>query len=138
MTPPLEAAPQTPPSQPDPPSHEARTTALNLPADPPVTILTVTAGPDMGFKFRIKPNALTRIGRETDNDVVLDDKATSRHHAQIQFQDGKYVLKDLGSANGTLVNDRRVTEQALSDGDLIKVGQNVILTTIVGLSTPAR
>jgi pSer/pThr/pTyr-binding forkhead associated (FHA) protein len=104
---------------------------LGLPTAQPVAILTVTAGPDMGFKFRIKPTAITRIGRETDNDVVLDDKATSRHHAQIQFQEGKYVLTDLGSANGTLVNDRRVPGSTLSEGDLIKIGQNVILVSIL-------
>jgi pSer/pThr/pTyr-binding forkhead associated (FHA) protein len=109
-----------------------------MPTAPLVAILTVTAGPDTGFKFRIKPTAITHIGREADNDVVLDDPATSRRHAQIQFQDGKYVLTDLGSANGTLVNDQRVTERALSDGDLIKVGQNVILTSIIGSSAPAR
>ena len=111
---------------------------LGVPAAPPVAILTVTAGPDMGFKFRIKPTAIARIGRETDNEVVLDDKATSRHHAQIQFQDGKYVLADLGSANGTLLNDQRVTESALSDGDLIKIGQNVILASILESSAQAR
>jgi pSer/pThr/pTyr-binding forkhead associated (FHA) protein len=111
---------------------------LSVPAAPPAAILTVTAGPDMGFKFRIKPTAVTQIGRETDNDVVLDDPAASRHHAQIQFQDGNYVLGDLGSANGTLVNDQRITERALSDGDAIRVGQNVILTSIIGSSPPAR
>jgi pSer/pThr/pTyr-binding forkhead associated (FHA) protein len=107
---------------------------LGVPSAPPVAILTVTAGPDMGFKFRIKPTAVTRIGRETDNEVVLDDQATSRRHAQIQFQDGKYVLTDLGSANGTLVNDQRVTERTLSDRDVIRIGQNVILTSITGTS----
>jgi len=135
---PAQAAPSTPPSVQGPPSHEAKTMVLGVPAAPPVAILTVTAGPDMGFKFRIKPTAVTRIGRETDNDVVLDDQATSRRHAQIQFQDGKYVLTDLGSANGTLLNDQRVTERTLSDGDVIRIGQNVILTSIVGSSAPAR
>jgi pSer/pThr/pTyr-binding forkhead associated (FHA) protein len=104
---------------------------------PPAAILTVTAGPDTGFKFRIKPTAVTTIGREADNDVVLDDPATSRRHAQIQFQDGNYVLTDLASANGTLVNGQRVTERALAHGDLIKVGQNVILASIVE-SSPSR
>jgi pSer/pThr/pTyr-binding forkhead associated (FHA) protein len=111
---------------------------LGVPSAPPVAILTVTAGPDMGFKFRIKPTTVTHIGRETDNDVVLDDQATSRRHAQIQFQDGKYVLTDLGSANGTLVNDQRVTERTLSDGDAIRIGQNIIRISIVGSSAPAR
>jgi pSer/pThr/pTyr-binding forkhead associated (FHA) protein len=107
-------------------------------AAPPVAILTVTAGPDMGFKFRVKPAEITRLGRETDNEVVLDDPATSRHHAQIQFHDGRYVLTDLGSANGTYVNDQRVNAHPLSDGDRIRVGQNVLLTSIVGPPAPAR
>jgi pSer/pThr/pTyr-binding forkhead associated (FHA) protein len=102
-----------------------------VPVAPPVAILTVTAGPDMGFKFRIKPTEITRLGRETDNDVVLDDPATSRHHAQIQFHEGKYALTDLGSANGTYVNDQRVTERALADADQIRVGQNVLKISIV-------
>lgn len=109
-----------------------------VPAVPPAAILTVTAGPDTGFKFRIQPTAITYIGRGADNDVVLDDPATSRRHAHIRFQDGNYVLTDLGSANGTLVNGQRVAERALSHGDLIKVGQNEILTSIVGSSPSAR
>src|SRR4029077_17985165 len=90
----------------------------------------VTAGPDAGFKFRIKPTAIARVGRETDNEEVPDDKAASRHHAQILFHGVNYLLTELGSENGTLVNDRRVNESALSDGDLIKIGQNVILVSI--------
>jgi pSer/pThr/pTyr-binding forkhead associated (FHA) protein len=101
-----------------------------MPVAPPIAFLTVTAGPDTGFKFRIKANAVTAIGRGTDSDVVLDDPATSRKHAHIEFADGKYVLKDQGSANGTLVNDQRVTEKALADGDVIKIGQNVIRISI--------
>jgi pSer/pThr/pTyr-binding forkhead associated (FHA) protein len=108
-----------------------------MPTAPPVAILTVTAGPDKGFKFRVKATAIVGIGRETDNDVVLDDMATSRHHAQIQFHDGAYVLTDLGSANGTLVNGQRIDERVLSDGDSVMVGQNVILTSIVGSSPSA-
>ena len=101
-----------------------------IPVAPPLAVLTVTAGPDTGFKFRIKPNAITAIGRGTDSDIVLDDPATSRRHAHVEFAAGKYVLKDQGSANGTLVNDQRVTEKALSDGDVIKIGQNVLKISI--------
>ena len=101
-----------------------------VPVAAPPAILTVTVGPDLGFKFRIKGHEITRIGRETDNDVVLDDPATSRHHAQIEFRDGRYILTDLGSANGTLVNNQRITAHALSDGDAMKFGQNVIVITI--------
>ena len=96
-----------------------------------MAILTVMSGPDMGFRFRIKPSAVSAMGRDIENDVVLDDPATSRNHAQIQFRDGVYVLTDLGSANGTLVNDQRITERALSDGDRIRVGQDEIVISIM-------
>jgi pSer/pThr/pTyr-binding forkhead associated (FHA) protein len=101
-----------------------------MPVAPPVAVLTVTAGPDTGFKFRVKPNAVTAIGRGTDSDIVLDDPATSRKHAHIEFADGRYVLKDQGSANGTLVNEQRVTEKPLADGDVIKIGQNTLKISI--------
>lgn len=105
---------------------------LNVMPAAPAAILTVVEGPDQGFKFRIKPAAATHLGRETDNDVVLDDPATSRHHAEIVFRDGGYVLTDLRSANGTFVNDRSTTEAPLKDGDLIRLGQNVIRISIAG------
>jgi pSer/pThr/pTyr-binding forkhead associated (FHA) protein len=102
-----------------------------LPTAAPMAILTVLSGPDMGFRFRIKPTVVAGMGRDMANEVVLDDPATSRNHAQIQFRKGAYVLTDLGSANGTLVNDQRVTERALSDGDRIKIGQNEIVISIM-------
>src|SRR4051812_44678041 len=130
--PPPPAATATQPPRPAPaPQPQATTMVLGaVPAAPPVAILTVTAGPDTGFKFRVKSNAMTAIGRGTDSDVVLDDPATSRRHAHIEFAGGKYVLKDAGSANGTLVNEQRVTEKALSDGDVIKIGQNILKISI--------
>ncbi len=104
---------------------------LNVVPAAPAAILTVSEGPDQGFKFRIKPAATTHIGRETDNDVVLDDPATSRHHAEILFHEGHYVVKDLGSANGTYVNEQRVSERALADGDAIRIGQNVVKIALI-------
>lgn len=97
----------------------------------PMAILTVKAGPDVGFKFRIKPLAKAYIGRDTDNDVVLDDPGTSRSHAQIEFRDGTYVVTDLGSVNGTLVNGERVVERALVNGDRITVGQDELVISIM-------
>ena len=105
--------------------------APRTPVGPPNAILTVMSGPDMGFRFRIKSNVVAGVGRDVENEVVLDDPATSRHHAQIEFRDGAFVLIDLGSANGTLVNDQRVTERSLSDGDRIKVGQDEMVISII-------
>jgi ABC-type multidrug transport system ATPase subunit/pSer/pThr/pTyr-binding forkhead associated (FHA) protein/ABC-type multidrug transport system permease subunit len=64
-----------------------------------------------------------RIGRNRDNDVVLDDPLVSRHHAELRAaQGGGWVVADLGSFNGTFVNGRRVDESPLKDHDLVGIG----------------
>jgi DNA-binding response OmpR family regulator len=71
---------------------------------------------------------LTTIGRWEDNDVVVDDRWVSRNHARIRREGEQYVLEDLESRNGTLVNGRRITDQAvLADGDRIQVAPLVEL-----------
>ncbi len=62
------------------------------------------------------------IGRSQKCHVVLEDKRSSRKHSLIQQKNGKFYLKDLGSANGTLLNGERVDEQELQSGDAIKIG----------------
>jgi hypothetical protein len=64
--------------------------------------------------------ASTAIGREPDNDVVLAVSQVSRHHARLEWDGRRYLLRDLGSKNGTLVNgERLVAPRALQDGDQI-------------------
>ena len=68
-------------------------------------------------------SALFRIGRHSDNDLVLNDGSISRHHAQLQrHRDGSFSLRDLESLNGVLVNGEKVEERALADGDLLEIG----------------
>ncbi|HZP90808.1 MAG TPA: DUF3662 and FHA domain-containing protein [Actinomycetota bacterium] len=74
-----------------------------------------------GTTFRIRTQTVT-IGRLPECDVVLSDPGASRRHAQIRTESGDYVLTDLGSTNGTLVNDRPVREHVLADGDRITIG----------------
>jgi hypothetical protein len=62
------------------------------------------------------------IGRDPQNDVVLDDRRVSRKHAEIRLRLGRYTLYDLQSTNGTYVNGRRVAEKVLENGDKISVG----------------
>ncbi len=62
------------------------------------------------------------IGRDPQNDVVLDDRRVSRKHAEIRLRLGRYTLYDLQSTNGTYVNGRRVAEKVLEDGDKVSVG----------------
>ena len=62
------------------------------------------------------------IGRDPQNDIVLDDRRVSRKHAEIRLRLGRYTLYDLQSTNGTYVNGRRVAEMVLSDGDRVAIG----------------
>ena len=63
------------------------------------------------------------IGRETGNDIVVIDLNASRQHAQIEFEaQGIWVITDLGSTNGTLVNGQPVQRRGLQNGDRITIG----------------
>jgi chromosome segregation ATPase len=65
----------------------------------------------------------TSIGRTPDNDVQIDTKFVSRHHAVILTGPTHAIIEDLNSTNGVLVNNRRITRQSLKDGDGITVGK---------------
>ena len=67
------------------------------------------------------------IGRDPENDLVLDDRRVSRRHAEIRLRLGRYTLYDLQSTNGTFVNGRRVAEVVLSDGDRIAIGGSELI-----------
>jgi hypothetical protein len=71
----------------------------------------------------------TRLGRESDNHVVLEDERVSLHHALITVREGVYWLEDLGSTNGTFVgDDRRVmAAHPLVDGEEIRLGGVVLV-----------
>ena len=64
----------------------------------------------------------TRLGRLPDNDIVLEDKRVSRHHAEVVQQAGRWILRDTGSTNGTALNGKIVKEAALKPGDTISLG----------------
>ena len=74
---------------------------------------------------------LVRIGRGGDNDIVLMDREISRHHAEVRAEGEGYVLADLGSTNGTFVNDQRVMRPwRLRDGDQISLAGRASLVFI--------
>jgi Protein of unknown function (DUF3662)/FHA domain len=64
----------------------------------------------------------TRLGRLPDNDIVLSDKRVSRHHAEVVQRDGRWVVRDAGSTNGTAVNGKILKESVLKGGDIISLG----------------
>jgi pSer/pThr/pTyr-binding forkhead associated (FHA) protein len=70
---------------------------------------------------------LITIGRRADNDVVIDNLAVSRYHARVVEDSGAFFIEDIGSTNGTYLNDMRVAKQRLRAGDQIRIGKHVLV-----------
>lgn len=79
------------------------------------------SGRETGQMFNLTGKTVT-LGRDATCQIVLDDPHISRAHAQITCNGSDVVIKDLGSTNGIFVNGKKVTEQALLDGDKILIG----------------
>lgn len=88
--------------------------------------LTIIQGPDQGRVFDVDGLVAT-IGRDPECEVLLRDPGISRHHARLDCTNGRCLLKDLGSANGTHVNGVRIKDADVQVGDQVRVG-NTILT----------
>ena len=85
-------------------------------------MLVSLIGPNKGARFLLEPE-LTHIGRATANEIFLDDVTVSRKHAEIRKSGKTYLLKDLGSLNGTYLNGEIVAAKTLSDGDELQIGK---------------
>ncbi|HHH30285.1 MAG TPA: response regulator [Polyangiaceae bacterium] len=90
-----------------------------------VARLVVLDGPGRGRKYKIAERAI--IGRSSTCDVIIDDGEVSRRHAQIVSADEGFVIEDLGSRNGTVVNGVPVERGPLAIGDKIQLSERVIL-----------
>ena len=88
--------------------------------------LVMIAGPFLGKKYPLIEDDTFTVGREDGNFVVVDMDNVSRRHAQVRLRDGRYFVKDLGSTNGTYLNDEEIREeQPLRNGDLVKIGSAI-------------
>jgi len=74
--------------------------------------------------YRLQTHRPFTIGRDPGNDIILRDPKVSRHHAEIVFERGFFVLHDLASANGTYVNTRRVRVAPLTHGAKLRMGNS--------------
>jgi hypothetical protein len=86
-------------------------------------VLAVTQGARLGTVFPLSAQSATSIGRAAANDIVLDDSSASSQHCRIRPEDGRFVLHDLKSTNGTIVNGKRVERHVLAEGDVVQVGE---------------
>ena len=113
--------------------------AISAPlADGKAVAITVVRGPDTGAKFELT-SARIVIGRKR-GDVLLRDRETSSLHASIeQAPDGRFILKDLGSTNGTWLEGKRITVAEILPGQHLKVGANHLLFSVAdGASEATR
>lgn len=87
-------------------------------------------GEEIQGRWSLAKPAMT-IGRSEDNDIVIDDRWVSRRHARIRVDGQQYIVEDLGSKNGTLVNGQRIEgPRGLADGDEIQITPLIALTFV--------
>lgn len=89
-----------------------------------MALLRIIEGAGEGASVALGERAT--LGRSRNCDIQLKDVESSRFHAEVWLDRGRYYVKDLGSSNGTLVNGDRITEQELHDGDRIQIGEVVV------------
>lgn len=87
--------------------------------------LVIIYGDDLGRRIPLSVEP-TVIGRSSKCDVQIDQESVSRNHCRISYEGNRYVLQDLGSTNGTYVNDEIIDQIALRDGDQLKVGRSIM------------
>ena len=93
----------------------------------PTYRLVMRSGPSAGKVFPLdKPEVI--VGRDLNNDIVINDPEVSRRHARFFIQGNSYVLEDLGSTNGTFINGQRLSAPyALHIGEAITFGERINL-----------
>jgi diguanylate cyclase (GGDEF)-like protein len=112
-----------------------RTTDATIALPPPAqarqktrALLTVVSGPSVGRVYSLRDGE-TVLGRGKDAHVRFDDAGASRAHARIlATEDGRYLVEDLDSTNGTFVDARRVQRTELRSGDRVHLGPNVVVS----------
>jgi pSer/pThr/pTyr-binding forkhead associated (FHA) protein len=85
--------------------------------------LVVTRGPGAGSRFVLDQDTV-RAGRHPDSDIFLDDVTVSRRHAELARRTGGWLVRDVGSLNGTYVNRQRIEDESiLTNGDEVQIGR---------------
>ena len=112
------------------PDEEASITLVEVPHG--TGVLVVRRGPNVGVRYLLE-QPVTGAGRHPESDIFLDDITVSRRHAEFRREDdGKMLVRDLGSLNGTYVNRERIEEQVLSPGDEVQIGKFKLVFLVAG------
>jgi diguanylate cyclase (GGDEF)-like protein len=94
-------------------------------------VLIYPAGAELGKRYELAGTREVVIGRGGDCDIQVDRDSVSRRHAKVSRTGHGWEVQDLGSTNGSYVNDAQITHYGLRDGDLLKIG-NAIFKFLVG------
>ena len=94
--------------------------------------LSLKGRPIRSYTFNKKD---VSIGRDPGSDIFLDNAGISRQHARIERTPGGYVVEDLGSANGTFINDSQVQKEFVGHDDVVQIGK---FTLWVGVESDRR
>jgi pSer/pThr/pTyr-binding forkhead associated (FHA) protein len=89
---------------------------------PGSALLVVKRGPNAGSRFLLDAE-VTTAGRHPESDIFLDDVTVSRRHAEFARDAGGFVVRDVGSLNGTYLNRERIETAALAGGDEVQIGK---------------
>lgn len=101
------------------------TEAIDVPVEsiPAAGALIATRGPNSGSRFALD-DPITTVGRHPDSHIFLDDVTVSRRHVEVEKTDDGHVVRDVGSLNGTYVNQQIIEgDKALANGDELQVGR---------------
>jgi len=85
-------------------------------------LFVVESGPKAGSRYGLEAE-LTTVGRHGDADILLDDVTVSRCHVEVERVGNRYVVRDVGSLNGTWLNGSRIEDGELHDGDELRIGR---------------
>lgn len=96
-------------------------------------MIYIHRGPSQGSRFLITATGAT-IGRASTNEIFLDDVTVSRKHGEISLKDGAFHFTDLGSLNGSYINNVQKREHCLLPGDEIQIGKFHML--FIGAAQP--
>lgn len=89
--------------------------------------LVMRSGPTPGAAFSLEGQQIN-VGRDSTNEIVINDAEISRRHARLTLQGAQYVLEDVGSTNGTFINGQRLTgPRALKPGDVVSFGEQIMM-----------
>jgi len=88
--------------------------------------LKFISGKYQGGEFPLKRDKQVVIGRSSELDMVLVEDMVSRKHAKITVSEGKILIEDLGSTNGTFVNGEKIKQARLKEGDRILIGTSIL------------